>query len=947
MFGFTDIHPSKNNESVLLRFLGLSSLMRLTVKCILLFSVLVPSTWAATTTYENGTSSFEDRWRITRSRSSGSSITSTYDSSLKSSVLSFSASSPSRGNTYLLGGFNSRSGWNNQIQKQLVFKLNTSDSFIINVRLLTTFGPRYIRYKNSNSSPKARNSVVDIGLGTNMANGSWQTIDRNLQQDLESAESGNSIIAVNGLLIRGILKLDDVKLTSTSTSTDTPTDNTIQSSAIKYSSTHTGKAGESTTSSALVDANVLAKNYSEFVISANAKYGEARIDRNTGIWTYFSTVQSWSGEDNFTIVISGSKVDSFNHIVTISQTGIPLLSSQELPVSPSTTAAVISSGSVSDSELIRQLVNNNDASFVDESGGSDDNNGSLSSPWKTLGFALGQLTPGDTLIIRGGIYNERNLSIELNGSRNRVTTIRNYPGESVTLDGSNSRFTSSGDTVWELYDEATSTFRTKKSDYGDKYYTGYAISSSGVEVPLIPYYSASSSGAQGLSDLRSKVYDVSSKPRYVGPGLLTQSGRVYLRLSSVPYGSLNGSSSILKGVTNPNKYTLSLSSEAQVLILSGKYINVSGLTITGSRSGLTVDGGSSNIEITDSIFRVPSTAIILRDGVKDVMVNHITVNGNFPDWLAWTDMKGNDGQSTPASYWPMRSAGINGSFVSNISVLNSHFNRVFDGMVISGNNINVSGNYGEFIDDFIQLGSDSSNVYIHENTIRGSGPSHYGRGDSESPGTIFVHDNYIDSSVKYLIGKNDPSNILEDKHQGWRSGKPIAAHALSAVNKGDPWKIYQNTIVFDGRFASGSGLSLWDGRNETGKAHEVYNNLIIEVGGGSILKSLQISDGKQYYDGNIYWQNTSSPKMPIFSGFANKKGDKEHFYSVESLRSSTIYDQSKRQYKPGWENSGNSGNPHLDSNYRPIQGGVAASGAVKLPNSFHGESNTYRGALAP
>jgi hypothetical protein len=953
MLDFTCTHHATDKISNTYSRPRALGLCKFFVQCISLFVVLLPSLWAATTTYETGSSQVWDRWQITRARGSDSTVSSTFDSNLGSAVLSFSANSANRSSTFQLGGFNSRTGWNNKSQKNLSLKLNSLDSFIINVRLDTELGARYIRYKNTDSNPSKRRSTIDVGLGENIANGNWQSINRNLQADLESADPGNRITAVHGLLVRGILKLDEVKLSTLSNSSNSQESEPVvadrpQTEVLIYHSQHYGKAGESTTSSAMTDANVSSPTYNKFVISDKASHGDVRIDASSGVWTYYPTVQSWSGEDKFTIRISKNGSNSLRHVVTIIQSGT-IVTAQVAPVTVSASAPpppTVSTQVDIDDPTIRQLVNDNSTKFVDAKKGSDNNNGSQSRPWKTLKYSFAQLRAGNTLLLRGGSYDERNLYLKTRGSSGKITTVRNYPGETVVIDASDSRFNSSRDNIWELFDGSTSTYRTKNANYGSKMFVGYAISNSGTDIPLVPYLDDPGAGAHGLSDLKSNVYDVSTKPRYVGPGVYTKSGRVYIRFSPVPSRSLDGPATTFSGSTNPKNFKLLLSSDNQVITVSGTYIKISGISFTGSRSGLTLNGSSRNIEITNSVFRVPATAILLRDGVSDVKIDGITVNGNFPDWVAWTDMKGTNGQSTPASYWPMRSAGVNGSFVKNIAVSNSQFNRVFDGMVISGSNIDVSNNSGVFIDDFIQLGSDSSHVYIYDNTMIGAGPSHYGRGDSASPGTIFLHDNFIDTSLRHLIGKKDPKGILAEDYSGWRSGKPISAHAQSKLKNGDPWKIYQNTIVFNGHHSSGSGISLWRGLNRTGKTHEVYNNVIVEMGGGSILRDASISDGPQLYDGNIYWQKSGADK-PIFTGIADKRGKKERFFNLTDFRASSIFTQSKSQYRPGWENSGFSGNPHLDSRLRPIQGGVAASGAVRLPGSFHGKSNSFRGALPP
>lgn len=66
--------------------------------------------------------------------------------------------------------------------------------------------------------------------------------------------------------------------------------------------------------------------------------------------------------------------------------------------------------------------------------GSDDNSGSLNSPWRTLAKAADSATAGDTIYIRGGTYTEE-LSPVNSGEPGAMIVFAAYPGEMVILDG--------------------------------------------------------------------------------------------------------------------------------------------------------------------------------------------------------------------------------------------------------------------------------------------------------------------------------------------------------------------------------------------------------------------------------------------------------------------------------------------------------------------------------
>src|SRR5262245_31444377 len=89
-----------------------------------------------------------------------------------------------------------------------------------------------------------------------------------------------------------------------------------------------------------------------------------------------------------------------------------------------------------------------EAKFVDPARGNDASSGSEAKPWRTLAHAVMQLRPGDTLVLRGGLYYEH-VTANLVGTIDKPITIRAYPGELVILDGSLREFFDQPNEVWE------------------------------------------------------------------------------------------------------------------------------------------------------------------------------------------------------------------------------------------------------------------------------------------------------------------------------------------------------------------------------------------------------------------------------------------------------------------------------------------------------------------
>jgi hypothetical protein len=69
--------------------------------------------------------------------------------------------------------------------------------------------------------------------------------------------------------------------------------------------------------------------------------------------------------------------------------------------------------------------------------GSDGYPGTINAPWRTIQHAVDTVSAGDTVYIRAGTYNERVQATYGNGGgiNNGYITYRNYPGETVILDG--------------------------------------------------------------------------------------------------------------------------------------------------------------------------------------------------------------------------------------------------------------------------------------------------------------------------------------------------------------------------------------------------------------------------------------------------------------------------------------------------------------------------------
>ena len=92
--------------------------------------------------------------------------------------------------------------------------------------------------------------------------------------------------------------------------------------------------------------------------------------------------------------------------------------------------------------------------------GNNSNNGSILHPWRTIEYALNNLTAGDTLEIRGGIYYEHNIVTSLQGTAAEPIIIESYQNEIAVLDGGIDTFLNAPVTKWTLVADSINLYKS-------------------------------------------------------------------------------------------------------------------------------------------------------------------------------------------------------------------------------------------------------------------------------------------------------------------------------------------------------------------------------------------------------------------------------------------------------------------------------------------------------
>jgi len=171
-------------------------------------TVTEPGAPAATTTLlEDAEDGLTTGWNIYDSTPPGATITNVSDGG--SRVISFNGGGTANG--YYIGGTNSSNGFNIQNANSISWRMRTAESYVVYIAVESTSGLRYLTYSDSNNlTPSGSSTYINVGLGNSTVNDSWTTITRDLLSDLQTAQPGNDLIAINGVLIRGSISIDDI-----------------------------------------------------------------------------------------------------------------------------------------------------------------------------------------------------------------------------------------------------------------------------------------------------------------------------------------------------------------------------------------------------------------------------------------------------------------------------------------------------------------------------------------------------------------------------------------------------------------------------------------------------------------------------------------------------------------------------------------------------------------
>lgn len=194
------------------------------------------------------------------------------------------------------------------------------------------------------------------------------------------------------------------------------------------------KAGNNITMNELIAMNLRAAGYKDEDLHGTwpTKYTRKADALNllTGIEIAFSDYAS-KGATAQLIYNSLSKIEAVNPVTTNVAAPPVIPSTPSLPSAPITATPETTPAAPPTSATPPLSAN----AYYVSTAGNDSNAGTAQAPLRTIQKAADLAAAGDTVYIKGGTYREKVLT-KNSGANGSYITFTNYPGESVTLDGS-------------------------------------------------------------------------------------------------------------------------------------------------------------------------------------------------------------------------------------------------------------------------------------------------------------------------------------------------------------------------------------------------------------------------------------------------------------------------------------------------------------------------------
>lgn len=598
--------------------------------------------------------------------------------------------------------------------------------------------------------------------------------------------------------------------------------------------------------------------------------------------------------------------------------------------------------------------------FVNPVKGSDKASGSKDQPWATINFALTQINPGDTLVLRGGRYFER-VKVNIKSLATQPTTIRAYPGEVPVIDGSERQFLNSPTTAWEpVPDGANGEYRSTATfeniDAGDRRVNVVGWYADTL-VPLHGYLFhedlVSNDATWTLNDHRNHEAQAAI---YCGPGvwLDPQTRRIHIRLKlpDLPGLDMPAPDAV---ITDPRKLSLhiALNNDIAPLDINGATnLHILDVVVLGSTGTAVNMKQTSDIKLDGLSIYCGSSGIVLTNA-RRIRIHNTAIRGRAASWTSRAALKYrsyeakliNTGTSSPRdvedvdmAYCEMTDS-VDGVMMGNIRRVWFRFN-VLDNTTDDGLFLTALSD----VEGRITGGPAS----IHHNHLSrsltmfafgaGRGRQRQINNQVQTGAGVWIYRNFID--LREPIYKNPPKreddgsidplwfSLRDDLpgDHGSPTWEPIYFYQNSVLAADSPWRRFYMAGL--GGRGMRRGISRW-----------IINNAIVNIIGapGRVLVSGQST---VYAASNLNWSvdpAMAQTMQSIIDELANRQAsvlELEQLQPLPAMRAKPIGD---RWAPPGWQEMPSPEKPVLSPvNVTPLHSAQSPliDAGMKLPASW-------------
>jgi hypothetical protein len=525
--------------------------------------------------------------------------------------------------------------------------------------------------------------------------------------------------------------------------------------------------------------------------------------------------------------------------------------------------------------------------FVDPARGKDDAAGDEQSPWRTINHALKQLTAGDTLYLRGGVYREQ-VYCAVAGTKDAPITIRAYPGELVILDGGLAEFLDEPAASWEPFPQgAPGEYRSVKAYKNIRDVLGLFGDS---HVALQTYWHTMDLRADNELWIDDPDKKLMVLPVYCGPGLWydRDTGHIHIRLAHTHLKTPGLAN--YRGETDPRKLPLIIApfGSTPLFIDMARNVRFQDMVIRGGGHNAVVLQMGIDVEFDNVTIFAGTYGLRSRSTGPFRMVNS-AIHGMIPPW-AWRDENSLFTYS-PRSYDPFVPPAKPAN-ERNIARLNSHallvtegsyefevfhypynhdweianceFTDGHDGVYLSGRAIRFHHNLVDRMqDDGIYLSSPThyfnDDIHIYRNLIRNIFTALACNNTGGPRGDIFIYRNLVDQRQGAPFSRPSP----QKPEGGVLRGHGFLAHGNDLLGI-ESLHFYHNTFItetWSGSYA-GRTWTVTDARTR----RRIFNNLFVYLNRYPDPANPQEHD--IYMDGNLHWCPAAESELP--AGFLEK-----------------------------------------------------------------------------